>query len=116
MVFEPLDKCCKCGVPTRYTSDYKGKFYCEKHGRNKPKNPNPTRIESMMEMGDRRLPRKKKKLLKNAVIYKFRKEGIAGKVTYSHSLYPKFTCGKYQLGVLFKREHNKLVGDHRKKL
>ena len=29
MVFEPLTRCCKCGIPTNYCSDYKNNFYCK---------------------------------------------------------------------------------------
>jgi hypothetical protein len=115
MVFEPLDKCCKCGVPTRYTTDYKGKFYCEKHGRNKPKNPNPTRMERMMEMGDRRLPRKEKKLLKKAASYRFKQNGIAGKMTYSYSLSPQFKIGHHRIDLLFRKQRTQLIEIYRQK-
>jgi hypothetical protein len=113
LVFEPLDKCCKCGVPTRYTTDYKGKHYCKKHGKTKPKKPNPSRIERMMSMSDNRLPRKEKKLLKNAATYAFRKDGGLGKVTFSYPLYPKFKCGVYDIRLLFGRERTKLVQAYR---
>ena len=64
-VFEPLTKCCKCGIPTNYTKDFRDKWYCKKHGRTKPKNPNPERWEKWVD-NDRRLPRKEKKSYKKA--------------------------------------------------
>lgn len=104
-VFEPLTKCCKCGKPTAYTTDYKGKYYCKKHGRTKPKNPNPRR----WEMEDRRLPRKYKKQLKKCAIKKFRDNDMLGKVTYSYNFSVKFTSGKKQLNLLFKRHEKELI-------
>lgn len=113
MVFEPLDKCCKCGVPTRYTTDYKGRHYCKKHERTKPKNPNPSKVERMMEPEKRRLPRKEKQLLKKAVTYKFRKEGISGKVTCSYNLCAEFKCGNRSVTLLFREQRTKLVRQYR---
>lgn len=115
MVFEPLDKCCKCGVPTRYTTDYKGRHYCKKHGRNKPKNPNPSRIERMMDMEDRRLPRKEKKLLKKASSYRFKQNGITGKMTYTYRLSPQFKIGHHRIDLLFRKQRTQLIEIYRQK-
>lgn len=35
-VLPPDESCCVCGVPTYWTSDADGNFYCEDHERNKP--------------------------------------------------------------------------------
>lgn len=116
MVFEPLDKCCKCGVPTRYTTDYKGRHYCKKHGRTKPKNPNPSRMERMMDLDSRRLPRKEKKLLKKAALYRFKQNGIVGKMTYKYSLSPQFKISHYGIDLLFRKQRTQLVKTYRQRL
>lgn len=105
-VFEPLTKCCKCG----YTTDHKGNYYCKKHGVTKPKNPNPSR----WEIDDKRLPRKRKKLLKKCVTKKFNENNIFGKVTYTYKLAPKFTCNNRRIDLLFKRHEKELIKKYNK--
>jgi hypothetical protein len=69
-VFEPLTKCCKCGVPTAYSKDFRGKYYCKKHSINKPKSPDPNHWENkMMLSSEKRLPRKLKKKYKEAFAF-----------------------------------------------
>jgi hypothetical protein len=111
-VFEPLTKCCKCNVPTSHSEDYKGKFYCKKHYRNKPKNPNHSLIEKMLE---NRMPRKEKKLLKNAVTYKYRQEGHSGKVTFSFVTAPKFTCEDYFIHIFTSNQSRTLIKAYNKR-
>lgn len=107
-VFEPLTKCCKCGEPTSYSKDYKGKYYCKKHSRNKPKNPNPDKWELMHSM-DNRLPRKYKKLLKNCAKKSFEKSNVHGKIKFSYKVFIKFTCEEHELCLLFKKHEKDLI-------
>lgn len=107
MVFEPLDKCCKCGTPTRWQTDYKGNHYCQKHSRNIPKNPNPRHFDIIHH----RVPRKYKKLLKKAATKKFINKGIIGsvkmKVGYFNS--KTLTCNNKSINLLFKEQEKKLL-------
>ena len=103
-----MTKCCKCGTPTAYTTDYKGRHYCKKHSRNKPKNPNPDKWELMHSM-DNRLPRKYKKLLKNCAKKSFEKSNIHGKIKFSYKVFIKFTCEDHELCLLFKRHEKDLI-------
>jgi hypothetical protein len=117
MVFEPLTKCCKCNTPTAFSQDYRGKWYCAKHNRCKPKPEKPgkdaTLMERMLHNEERRLPRKEKKLLKNAATYMFRQQGHKDKVLYSYSLSPKFKCGHYQMALLFGRQKKQLLKNYK---
>jgi hypothetical protein len=109
MVFEPLTKCCKCGKPTNFSKDYKGNWYCKKHNRVKPKNPNPERWEKMMYSGDSRLPRKRKKLLKKCAVRKFEESKVFGKVKFTYRVFIKFNCGEYEYSLLFKKHENDFI-------
>ena len=111
-VFEPLTKCCKCGKPTAFTKDYKGKYYCKKHSRIKPKNPNPSR----WEITQHRVPRKYKKLLKKCVTWRFEENGIFGKVTFSYTLSKNFKCNNNQISILFDRQEKNLIKEYKSKL
>lgn len=113
-VFEPLTKCCKCGEPTSYTTDYKGKYYCKKHSRIKPKNPNPSKWELMRNYDERRLPRKYKKLLKKCVKNRFNKDNIFGKVKMTYRLGKTFTCNNKQISLLFSSQEKKLIKEYSK--
>lgn len=104
-IFEPLTKCCKCGKPTAFTNDYKKNWYCEKHQRFTLKNPNPSRWSP----NDKKLPRKRKKLLKKCATNKFRSEGVFGKVTVSNGYSIKFSCNKYQFSLLFHKQEQSLI-------
>ncbi len=110
MVFEPLTKCCKCGKPTAYAKDYRGKWYCEKHERIKPKNPNPDSWERMQD--ERRLPRKQKKLLKKYATHLFRKEGFKGKVSSRQSVGMIFYCEDRQIAPLFMGRFKRKAKDY----
>jgi len=114
MVFEPLDKCCKCGIPTRYSVDYKGNHYCKKHNRIKPKDPNRGGI---FDDSKRRIPRKRKKFLKYAVTNKFRQDGIKGKVYLEVSPIGSriFKCGGFTLRILFRKQEIGLIQEYGKK-
>jgi hypothetical protein len=116
MVFEPLTKCCKCGVPTRFHVDYKDKHYCKKHYRVAPKDPIPK--GGMFDFSKKRIPRKRKKILKQAVTYKFRKSGYNSKVymRMDVSLSKKFRCGDKVLTTLFRRQELTLIQDAKRKL
>jgi hypothetical protein len=107
MVFEPLTKCCKCNVPTSFHSDYKDKHYCKKHYRLAPKDPNSK--GGIFDFSKKRIPRKRKKLLKQAAIYKFRKSGCNDKVFMNFSVSKKFTCGDKVLTILFKKQELTLI-------
>ena len=109
-VFEPLTKCCKCGKPTAYTKDYKGKYYCKKHAQIKPKNPNPKNWENV----DRRVPRKYKKILKNCAKNLFEKDNIFGKVIFSYKFIKKFECNNKQISILFDRQEKDLIKKYKK--
>lgn len=80
MVFEPLTKCCKCGIPTSYDSDFRGKWYCKKHSVNKPKNPNRPKY-GWDRYDDRRIPRKLKKKLKEAFRHDLYYRGVIVKLS-----------------------------------
>lgn len=103
-VFEPLTKCCKCGTPTSYSSDYRGKYYCKKHAATKPKNPKPSFLND-----DKRLPRKYKKLLKMCAKNMFEENKIYGKVKFSFPLYKKFTCNNKGISILFSKQEKELI-------
>ena len=108
MVFKPLTKCCKCGVPTRQSVDHKGKWYCVKHCKTKPKDPD--RRRGRLFGGEpRRLPRKKKKLIKKCAEAVFRFEGIHGKVKIKVGLCPKVVCGNKLITLLFRTEQRTLI-------
>jgi hypothetical protein len=111
-VFEPLTKCCKCNIPTAYTQDYKGNWYCNKHKRFKSKDPNPPRY---FDDTYKRTPRKYKKRLKQAVTKKFRNDGIFGKVKYQMSVTgtKKFFCGGMVISLLFKGQEVKLLKNYK---
>jgi hypothetical protein len=110
-VFEPLTKCCKCGKPTSYSKDYKGKYYCKKHAQTKPKNPNPSR----WEITDNRLSRKRKKLLKKSAEYAFQKSEIFGKVKFTYKLFIKFTCNNKEISLLFGKQEKQLIEKYKNK-
>lgn len=118
-VFEPLTKCCKCKVPTAYSQDFRGKYYCKKHSRYKPSpkktDKNSTLMERMLyEKYKKRLPRKEKKLLKLAVTYKFRKEGHTGLVIYHGTGLPSFTCDGFKISFLLEKQKRKVILDYLK--
>jgi hypothetical protein len=95
MVFEPLTKCCKCKIPTNYGTDYKGKMYCKKHHKVRPKNPDPKSRNGLFgELFTHRRPRKYKKLLKEAAAIKFKEIGYTTSIKYSVSCVDsvKLTC------------------------
>jgi hypothetical protein len=116
MVFEPLTKCCKCKIPTAYTQDYRKNWYCKKHSINKPLNPNPTKFNKWTGEGKKaRIPRKLKKLLKKAFIFKFESEGIFGKVTYKYSLGPVFKCKNYSWAPLFNKSIKNVIKKYKSK-
>lgn len=84
MVFEPLTRCCRCGVPTSYYKDTRGRFYCRKCDRVHPRKYEP----SYMEYFRKRLPRKCKKMVKQG----------ASALLYEGNRYGKV---KYSIGCLF---------------
>jgi hypothetical protein len=112
-VFEPLTKCCKCGTPTSYTQDYKGKYYCKKHARVKPKNPDPNKRKEMFgEVVHHRVPRKYKKQMKKAAAIKFKQElGYEYKLKFKVNILNdiKITCGDRVLNILFEQQRRKLL-------
>lgn len=70
MVYEPLTKCCKCGVPTNYANDFRGRIYCKKHSRAMPKSKDPKHWSNTFAFtSDKRLPRKLKKKYKEAFLF-----------------------------------------------
>ena len=105
MVFEPLTKCCKCGIPTAYDSDFRKKYYCKKHSRNKPKDP---KGKSLWD-SDFKVPRKKKKAMKKGVIALFRNEGIKGVVIAKFNIDATFRCGGYQVSAWSKKHQDEWV-------
>lgn len=105
-VFEPLTNCCKCNIPTAYTKDYRGNWYCKKHGRNKPKNPNPPAWDRVRQT---RFPRKLKKKLKLGAIYSFRLSGMNGKITAKWNMGAVFYCENKQITILFRKEKQELI-------
>ena len=113
MVFEPLTKCCKCGIPTAYRTDYKGRYYCKKHNNTKPKNPNPGITERMTEPNNR-LPRKRKKLLKKCAVRKFQEDKIFGKVKFSYIFSKSFKCNNYNFYLMFKRKEVDFIKKYNK--
>lgn len=79
-----LNKCCKCKEPTNFTSDDKGRFYCKRHARVKPKSTNEW-------LRTKRLPRKLKKDVKNMAEVMFLEKDIYP--------WPLRMSGKYSLRI-----------------
>lgn len=111
-VFEPLTKCCKCGKPTSYDTDFRGKYYCKKHAATKPKNPDKSKGR-LWDAGKKRLPRKRKKLLKRCATKLFRENGINGKVTYENRVYVTFKCSGKKIDLLFKSSEKSLIAKYK---
>jgi hypothetical protein len=111
-VFEPLTKCCKCGKPTSYDTDFRGKYYCKKHAATKPKNPDKSK-RRLWDAGKKRLPRKRKKLLKRCATKLFRENGINGKVTYENRVYVTFKCSGKKIDLLFKSSEKSLIAKYK---
>jgi|GEM_PF-5012352 len=105
MVFEPLTKCCKCKIPTAYSRDYKGKYYCKKHCRNKPKDP---KGESLWDRTPK-VSRKVKKALKKGVTELFRNDGIKGKVIARFIIDVTFRCGGYQISAWSRKDRARWI-------
>lgn len=112
-VFEPLTKCCKCGVPTAYALDYKNRNYCQKHAKYKPKNPNRNAgwWTRMNDMSRERLPRKLKKLVKQKAVAKFANEfGCTDKLKFHRGLTTCSITSKNKVMYLsFRRQIQKLI-------
>lgn len=113
MVFEPLTKCCKCGVPTAHSTDKDSKSYCKKHVRFIPRTKRQGFLFSGNDAGKGkpRRPRKIKKRLKNAAIVVFGRQNIFGKITFSVSVIDsvKMKCDGYQMSLLFREQERKLL-------
>ena len=103
MVFEPLTKCCKCGKLTRYSQDYKQKYYCERHAQCKPKNPKPYSWDIR-----KRYPRKKKKLIKQGVSFQIYGT-VYGKVTARGNHIIRFEGNGKYIAPIFKNSIQKLI-------
>ena len=110
-VFEPLTKCCKCGVPTSWSKDYKGNWYCKKHYRNKPKKPKHLceGWELRREYRERRLPRKEKKRWKKGCELAFRINGRYGKVAMRKGGQYEAYCDGYMIAPLFRPEKERIM-------
>ena len=106
-VFDPLTKCCKCNIPTAYTKDYRGNWYCKKHARVKPKNPNPQRFE--MFSNGRRVPRVLKKFWKKCATAIFRSEGKNGKVVPKLKFGTHFECDGFILMMDFTGQRKSVI-------
>lgn len=102
MVFEPLTKCCKCGKPTRWTTDYKGRWYCKFHARNKPKE----RDQKAWEI-KHRLPRKIKKMMKYGASWRLYQHRY-GKIKADLCQSIRFSGNGYYIPVFFKRSYKTL--------
>ena len=82
MVFEPLTKCCKCGVPTAYAEDMRGKYFCKKCSHTIPRkymddlDPN--------KKAKRRLPRKLKKMVKQGASIRLYQTHRYEKITFKY--------------------------------
>lgn len=82
MIFEPLTKCCKCGIPTAYAKATQDKYYCKKCSRVKPRkymddlDPN--------KKSKRRLPRKLKKMVKQGASIRLYRTHRYEKVTFKY--------------------------------
>ena len=109
MVFEPLTRCCKCGIPSRDNVDYKGNYYCGKHKVNKLRDPNPPRF---FDTNKKRTPRKRKKLLKKGALKIFEQGGIFGKVFFRTSITnsKEFRCNGKIMRIIFRAQEKKLLG------
>lgn len=104
-VFEPLTKCCKCGKSTAYSTDYKDNYYCKKHSYTKPKNPNP----SLWEIIDKRLPRKRKKILKICAKKMFESDGHYNKVKFRYTAGKTLSCDGYRIDILFSKQESEFI-------
>lgn len=120
MVFESLNKCCKCKKPTNYNVDYKDRYYCKKHSKNMPKNPNPEPIAlfSRREL-KHRIPRKYKKLLKKCMLnlFKISTPNFKSKINCRVSMLNDITLSSENRRVvlLFKEQRRKFIKKHNNK-
>jgi hypothetical protein len=113
-VFEPLTKCCKCKKPAAHGQDYHGKWYCKKHYRYKPLDPNTANHSRFFntEHHKHRIPRKYKKKIKEAAsFYFFIEHGIVDKVKCSVSIINdiRLRCGGVRINLLFERQRQRLL-------
>lgn len=88
MVFETLNTCKVCNIPTNYFSDINKEYYCKKHSKNVP-----TKLKYTGMFGyftRKRYPRKKKKLLK---------QGLSIFVTNKryNKVYLNYRCTKFTI-------------------
>lgn len=114
-VFEPLTKCCKCGVPTANASDKDEKYYCKKHKRFIPLAKRKSYSfwgEAAENLKHKRRPRKTKKRLKNIGIVMFGRQGVFGKISFSVTILNdvKMKCDGRVISLLFREQERKLLG------
>lgn len=105
-VFEPLTKCCKCKEPTAYTYDFRGKWYCKKHSRVKPKDP---KQKADFWGEEKKTPRKLKKLWKKCATAIFRSNGRIGKVIPKLKYGLHFECDGYRLMMDFYKQKENVI-------
>lgn len=91
-----LNKCCKCKEPTNWSTDDRGRFYCKKHAKAKPK----SKERDWMEA--KRLPRKMKKSVKSMAEVLFIEQGIYP--------YPLRLSGKYLMQIKCKTHSINVIG------
>jgi len=111
-VFEPLTKCCKCKKPAAYGTDYRGKWYCKKHYRYRPIDPDPTSYRKFYgDLHKHRLPRKYKKKIKEAASIAFNGKGVNAKVYCNVSIINdiKLRSGNLSLSLMFEGQRKQLL-------
>ena len=116
MVFESLNKCCKCKKPTNYARDYKKNWYCKKHSVNKPKNPNLSERNTLFTINKKyRCPRKDKKILIRNISERFRNEGIFGKIKFRVTILNDyvFSCDEKEIHLMFKDQKRKYMKSYK---
>lgn len=91
-----LNKCCKCKTPTNWTSDDKGRYYCKKHARMKPKSKHGF-------MQEKKIPRKLKKEMKKffKLLLLVEKGETVTKILMKGKYVPTLKAGTWSLDMTF---------------
>jgi hypothetical protein len=108
MVFESLNKCCKCKKPCNYSVDTKGNHYCKRHDILMP---HKLREKYMFDDIRPSISRKVKKQLTKSVKLKFAIEGIDGKVTRTKT--GDYVCNGYRIAIFSKSQIFSLIKKYR---
>lgn len=111
-----LNKCCKCKIPTNWTTDDKGKYYCRKHGRTRPKSKEKGSLFNFDR--ERKISRRRKKFAKKVFrMMIFELHNVKVKTIRMKGRYhPILKADKWEFDMIFGRKRMyKFIGTKRKK-